>query len=57
VVVVEPTGADTQIFCKLAGNDITAVVRERHEFKPGEKIRLKPQLSFLFAPETGARIQ
>src|SRR2546429_7587471 len=30
VVVVEPTGADTQIFCKLAGVDVTAVVRERH---------------------------
>jgi multiple sugar transport system ATP-binding protein len=57
VVVVEPTGADTQIFCKLAGNEITAVVRERHEFKPGEMIRLKPQSSFLFAPETGARIR
>ena len=57
VVVVEPTGADTQIFCTLAGTEITAVVRERHDFKPGVKIRLKPQLSFLFDPATGARIQ
>ncbi len=57
VVVVEPTGADTQIFCTLAGNQINAVVRERHDFKPGAKIRLKPQLSFLFDPATGARIQ
>ena len=57
VVVVEPTGADTQIFCNLAGTEITAVVRERHDFKPGVKIRLKPQLSFLFDPATGARIQ
>src|SRR6267378_2402227 len=37
VVVVEPTGADTQIFCKLAGTDVTAVVRERHAFRPGEE--------------------
>src|SRR5580765_2035407 len=28
VVVVEPTGADTHIFCKVGGVDVTAVVRE-----------------------------
>ncbi len=56
VVVVEPTGADTQIFCKLAGTDINAVVRERHEFHPGEMIRLAPQLTFLFDPASGARL-
>jgi len=57
VVVVEPTGADTQIFCKLAGTDVTAVVRERHTFHPGEAIRLAPDLTFLFDPATGERIQ
>ncbi|TMH94182.1 MAG: sn-glycerol-3-phosphate ABC transporter ATP-binding protein UgpC [Betaproteobacteria bacterium] len=56
VVIVEPTGADTQIFCKLAGTDVTAVVRERHEFRPGESIRLKPQLTYLFDPSSGARL-
>jgi multiple sugar transport system ATP-binding protein len=56
VVVVEPTGADTQIFCKLAGTAVTAVVRERHEFRPGESIRLKPQLTYLFDPSSGARL-
>src|SRR5258705_243168 len=56
VVVVEPTGADTQIFCKLAGTDITAVVRERHTFRPGEAVRLKPQLTYLFDPASGARL-
>src|SRR5471030_2633918 len=56
VVVVEPTGADTQIFCKLARFDINAVVRERHEFHPGESIRLAPQLTFLFDPASGARL-
>jgi len=57
VVVVEPTGADTQIFCKLAGAEVTAVVRERHNFHAGEAIRLAPDLTFLFDPATGARIQ
>ncbi len=56
VVVVEPTGADTQIFCKLAGVDVTAVVRERHAFQPGESVRLKPTLTFLFDPASGARL-
>jgi multiple sugar transport system ATP-binding protein len=56
VVVVEPTGADTQIFCKLAGTDVTAVVRERHAFRPGEAVRLKPQLTYLFDPSSGARL-
>ena len=55
-VVVEPTGADTQIFCKLTGTDINAVVRERHEFHPGENIRLAPQLTYLFDPASGARL-
>ena len=56
VVVVEPTGADTQIFCKLAGTEVTAVVRERHEFRPGVSIRLTPQLTYLFDPASGARL-
>jgi len=56
VVVVEPTGADTQIFCKLAGTEVTAVVRERHTFRPGEAVRLKPQLTYLFDPSSGARL-
>jgi len=57
VVVVEPTGADTLIFCKVAGADVTAVVRERHHFQPGETIGLAPELTFLFDPASGARIQ
>ncbi len=56
VVVVEPTGADTQIFCKLAGVDVTAVVRERHDFRPGAAVRLKPMLTFVFDPVSGARL-
>src|SRR5499433_3758655 len=48
VVVVEPTGADTQIFCKVDGVEVTAVVRERHAFRPGEAVRLKPRQTFLF---------
>jgi multiple sugar transport system ATP-binding protein len=59
VVVVEPTGADTQIFCDLAGSDIMAISRERHAFRPGERIQLRPLdgKTCLFDPESGRRLQ
>src|SRR5580765_1505673 len=58
VVVVEPTGADTQIFCKLSGADLTVVSRERHTFRPGDTIRLQPLQgkTYLFDAETGKRL-
>ena len=56
VVVVEPTGADTLIFCKVGGVDVTAVVRERHDFHPGKALRLKPRLTYVFDPSSGARL-
>jgi multiple sugar transport system ATP-binding protein len=43
VTVVEPTGADTVVFCQLAGMDLCAVFTERHAFRPGQAIRLLPQ--------------
>lgn len=45
VVVVEPTGADTQVFTKIAGVEVTSVFRERHTFTPGSTIRLQPDAS------------
>src|SRR5581483_9127093 len=59
VVVVEPTGADTQVYCRLAGREVTAVSRERHTFRPGDRIQLKPQRgkSYLFDPASGGRLQ
>jgi multiple sugar transport system ATP-binding protein len=54
--VVEPTGADTLVYCRVNGCDVTAVVRERHDFRPGETIRLKPRLTYLFDPSSGARL-
>jgi multiple sugar transport system ATP-binding protein len=58
IVVVEPTGADTQVYCRIAGQAITAVARERHTFRPGDTIDLKPTdgKSYLFDPASGARI-
>jgi multiple sugar transport system ATP-binding protein len=56
VVVVEPTGADTLIFCRLAGQEVTAVVRERQALRPGEAVRLKARLTYFFDPSSGARL-
>jgi multiple sugar transport system ATP-binding protein len=58
VIVVEPTGSETQLSARMAGQDISAIFRERYDFQPGQKIRLKPQLNVvhLFDKETGQRI-
>ncbi len=58
VVVVEPTGADTQIFTKIAGVEVTSIFRERHDFRPGVTIRLKPDAAraHLFDAASGMRM-
>jgi multiple sugar transport system ATP-binding protein len=58
VHVVEPTGSEMLIAAKLGGDDVIAVFRERHNFKPGDKIRLKPdpRLVHLFDESTGQRL-
>jgi multiple sugar transport system ATP-binding protein len=58
VQVVEPTGSETQVVAKIGSEDVTAVFRERHPFKPGDKIRLKPdpKLVHLFDESTGKRL-
>jgi multiple sugar transport system ATP-binding protein len=58
IVVVEPTGSETQVFAKLGGEEVVAVFRERHQFNPGEKVRLKPDPSLvhLFDEATGKRL-
>jgi multiple sugar transport system ATP-binding protein len=46
------------VLAKLGGADIIAVFRERHPFKPGDKIRLRPdpKLAHLFDAGTGERL-
>ena len=59
VSVVEPTGSEIQVVARTpGGEEIVAVFRERHLFKPGEVIRLAPQpdLVHLFDGRTGERI-
>jgi multiple sugar transport system ATP-binding protein len=58
ILVIEPTGSELQVAAKLGGADIIAVFRERHDFKPGDKIRLKPdpRLAHLFDEPSGKRL-
>jgi multiple sugar transport system ATP-binding protein len=58
IVVIEPTGADTQVFCKIAGQEVTAVFRDRIDSEPGAPITLMPDLgkAHLFDAGSGARL-
>ncbi len=58
VVVVEPTGAEVQIFARLDGQQITAVLRERLLMRPGSTVNLAPERDFvhLFDAQSGERL-
>ena len=58
VIVVEPTGADTLVFTSIAGVEVTSVFRERHDFRPGAQIRLRPDpaRALLFDAQSGRRL-
>ncbi len=58
VVVVEPTGSETLVFARIGAQDIVGIFRERHEFLPGRKVRLRPraECAHLFDPSNGQRI-
>jgi len=42
VAVVEPTGADTQLYCRFNGQEVTSLVRDRVHCRPGERVSLSP---------------
>ena len=58
VAVVEPTGADTQVFAKVGPTEITCVLRERIGVRPGDTLYLKPELrrAHLFDAASGLRL-
>ena len=58
VVVVEPTGADTQLFCRFNGQEVTSVVRDRVDCRAGDRVALVPDLkhAHLFDAASGARL-
>ncbi|MFZ4532230.1 MAG: ABC transporter ATP-binding protein [Alsobacter sp.] len=58
VVVVEPTGSETQVVAKISGQELVCVFRERVKAGPGETITIAPDpaLVHLFDSETGKRL-
>ncbi len=58
VSVVEPTGAETHVVVRAQGHEVVAVLRERHEFRPGQPISLAAQegMIHIFDRATRARI-
>jgi len=42
VSVVEPTGANTEVYSRFCDTDLVSVFRERHEFAPGDVVHLEP---------------
>jgi multiple sugar transport system ATP-binding protein len=58
VVVVEPTGADTQLYCKVGSTEVNVVLRDRTSVRPGDRIRLAPNPAkvHLFDAQSGSRI-
>src|SRR5450830_1614820 len=55
VIVVEPTGADTEVYVRFCNSNLTAIFRERHPFAPGDTIHLQPDHNntHLFDAESG----
>ena len=58
VVVVEPTGADTQLYCRFHGRELNTLVHDRVSCHAGDRIGLKPDLSraHLFDAASGMRL-
>ena len=59
ITVIEPTGSETQVVAKLAGQKIVGVFRERISARPGEVLSVAPNLSsvHLFDAASGQRLQ
>lgn len=58
VEVVEPTGANIQVYAQLADRPFCAIFTERHQFRPGDRVRLAfpSQKIHLFDAGSGRRL-
>ncbi len=58
VIVVEPTGSETQLFVRVGNREIVAVFRERHKLNPGDIVNLRPKhnTAMIFDKKTGERL-
>ena len=58
VLVVEPTGSETQLVAKVGGQTVTAVIKDRYSARAGERISLgvAPGQAHLFDSQTRLRL-
>jgi multiple sugar transport system ATP-binding protein len=58
IAVVEPTGAETYLIVRVGQREVTAVLRDRREMRPGQEIRLRaePGTMHVFDKATGRRL-
>jgi len=58
VIVVEPTGAETQVALRVGRHEVLAALRERVRARPGEALALRPQAAHahLFDAGSGLRL-
>ena len=58
ISVIEPTGSETTVVLRFGGSEIVALFRERHDFKPGDTLYLRPreEVVHLFDPNSGKRL-
>jgi len=58
VLLVEPTGSETEVIAELHGERVTCLLRERTPVRPGERLRLslQPEHVRLFDAETGTAL-
>jgi multiple sugar transport system ATP-binding protein len=47
VVVLEPTGSETQVIGRLGAQSINGIFRERVNVAPGSRIKVKPDISLV----------
>ncbi|MBB4145751.1 ABC transporter ATP-binding protein [Rhizobium rhizoryzae] len=57
VVVVEPTGSETQVVARAHDTEITCLFRDRISARPGEIIRVMPDLGKLHLFDSGAGVR
>jgi multiple sugar transport system ATP-binding protein len=58
VIVVEPTGTETEVFANFLGSDIVALFRDRTKAAPGDVLKLSvpAEKIHIFDTETGAAL-
>jgi multiple sugar transport system ATP-binding protein len=58
VLTVEPTGSETHVVARFAGNEIMGAFRERITTQPGQMLKIRPEGNsvHLFDAESGRRI-